>query len=123
MLLNCLAVGCGGFAGCILRYLLMALTPETSFPWVTIAINIVGSFVLAALITLALDGAIANERVSLMLRVGFCGGFTTLSTFSYEVLGFVSNGAWGIALGYSVATCVLCVLASFAGCMVVKPLG
>ncbi|MBO4351921.1 MAG: CrcB family protein, partial [Eggerthellaceae bacterium] len=47
MFLNCLAVGTGGFIGSILRYLITMLCPQSSFPWVTLAINVVGTFILA----------------------------------------------------------------------------
>ena len=56
-----------------------------------------------------------DGSLSLMLRVGLCGGFTTMSTFSLEVVGLASRGAWLGALGYAVLTCVLFVGASYAG--------
>ncbi len=115
MLLNCLVVGLGGFVGSILRYLVSALVPSASFPWATLAVNVVGSFVLAVVAGLALRGVVPNEHVSLMLRVGLCGGFTTMSTFSFEVVNLASRGSTASALAYALLTCVLCVIASFAG--------
>lgn len=115
MLLNCLAVGVGGFFGSVLRYLLSNALPNDAFPWTTLAINIVGSFVLALVVGLVLKGVMPDDQISLMLRVGFCGGFTTLSTFSTETLSLMTNGAYGAAIAYALATVVLCVLAAFAG--------
>lgn len=115
MLFNCLAVGVGGFFGSILRYLLSILTPNAPVPWATFGINVVGSFLLALLAGLALRGIMPDDHVSLMLRVGFCGGFTALSAFSLETAGMVSNGVWLGAAAYAVGTVLLCVLATFAG--------
>ena len=70
MLLNCLAVGAGGFIGSILRYLITATMPHTSFPWVTLAINVVGTFILATVAALVLRGVMTDGHVSLMIRVG-----------------------------------------------------
>ena len=120
MLLNCLAVGCGGFIGSVLRYLIGVLVPPASFPWATLAVNVAGSFALAAFATLVLRGAIPDGEMSLMLRVGLCGGFTTMSTFSLEVLDLASRGAWAGAAGYAFLTCVLCVGAAFVGGVVAR---
>ena len=123
VLLNCLAVGCGGFVGSVLRYLIGNAAPSSSFPLATLAINVVGSFVLAALAALVLRGAMADGQLSLLLRVGLCGGFTTMSTFSLEVVDLASRGAWVGAVAYAVLTCALCVAAAFAGGVIVSKVG
>ncbi len=120
MFLNCLAVGCGGFLGSVLRYLAGNAIPHDTFPWATLAINIIGSFALAVIAGYVLRGSITDGQLSLMLRVGLCGGFTTMSTFSLEVIDLASRGAWLGALGYALATVVLCVAASFAGGMIAR---
>ena len=120
MLLNCLAVGCGGFIGSVLRYLIGCVVPASSFPWATLAINVAGSFALAVIATLVLRGVLPDGSVSLMLRVGLCGGFTTFSTFSLEVADLASRGAVLGAVGYAALTCCLCVAAAFAGAWVAK---
>ena len=115
MFLNCLAVGCGGFVGSILRYLVGNAVPASSFPWATLAVNVVGSFALAAIAGFVLRGVVPDGELSLMLRVGLCGGFTTMSTFSLELVDLASRGAWLGAAGYAALTCVLCVAAAMAG--------
>lgn len=120
MILNCLAVGIGGFVGSVLRYLCSFLVTGTTFPWATFVINIVGSFVLAVIAGMVLRGAIPSEELSLMLRVGLCGGFTTFSTFSLETSNLASNGHVGLAALYAVGTCVLCVAAAFAGSWITR---
>ena len=115
MLLNCLAVGCGGFAGSVLRYLAGSVLPHDAFPWHTLAVNVVGSFVLALVSGLVLRGAPLDERLSLLLRVGICGGFTTMSTFSLEVVQLASSTSTLAAVGYAVLTGALCIGASALG--------
>lgn len=121
MLANCLVVGVGGFVGSVLRYLIGNAIPHDGFPWATLAINVVGSFALAAVAGLVLRGTIDDGSLSLMLRVGLCGGFTTMSTFSLEVVDLASRGAWIGALGYVAITCALCVAASCAGGLAARP--
>ena len=123
MFLKCLAVGCGGFIGSVLRYLIGTVTPPSSYPLATLAVNVVGSFALAVLAALVLRGAMSEGELSLLLRVGLCGGFTTMSTFSLEVVDLASRGAWLGAVGYAVLTCTLCVAAAFAGGAVVPKVG
>lgn len=115
MLFNCIAVGIGGFIGSTLRYLLGLAMPDTGFPVTTLCINIGGSFLLAFIAAQVSGGAITNERLSLLLRVGLCGGFTTFSTYSLETMHLVQDGRSGAALAYVLVTCCLCLCASFAG--------
>ena len=115
MLLNCLAVGCGGFVGSVLRYLAGSVVPHDAFPWHTLAVNVVGSFVLALIAGLVLRGAPLDERLSLLLRVGLCGGFTTMSTFSLEVVQLASTTSALAAVGYAALTGALCIGAAAFG--------
>ena len=115
MLLNCLAVGTGGFIGSVLRYLITAAAPHTSFPWVTLAINVFGTFILATVAALALRGVIVDGRLSLMIRIGLCGGFTMIGAFSLDTMDLINHGAYLGAAGYAALTCVLCVGAAYAG--------
>ncbi len=120
MFLNCLAVGCGGFVGSILRYLVGNAMPVSLFPWATLAVNVVGSFVLAVIAGLVLREVVPDGELSLMLSVGLCGGFTTMSTFSLELVDLTSRGALLGAVGYAIMTCALCVIAAMAGGMLAK---
>lgn len=115
VLINCLVVGAGGFVGSVLRYLCSLIPTELAFPFATLAINIVGSFLLAFVAEIVLKGSLDNEQLSLMLRVGLCGGFTTFSTFSFESMQLMQQGEVLFALSYIVLTCALCVGAAFLG--------
>ncbi|ASS93405.1 fluoride efflux transporter FluC [Peribacillus simplex] len=83
------AVGFGGAAGAILRYCVILTAGHTFFPFGTLLINIVGSFLLGMI-----NGYIALKKKSLVflaLGSGFCGGFTTMSTFSQEVVNLLQT--------------------------------
>ena len=83
--MECIMVGLGGAAGAILRYLigLLPVGTQGGFPWKTLAINIIGSFIIGVLTGLILKGSL-TPRAELLLKTGFCGGFTTFSTFMKE---------------------------------------
>ena len=104
-----LLVALGGAAGSVLRYwlgLLVARFTGPGFPWGTLLINIVGSFIIGWLANGARPDAVT---LRLLLMVGFCGGFTTFSSFSLQTLELLQQGAWLAAWGnmlFSVALCM-----------------
>ncbi len=116
MVINCLAVGFGGFIGSALRYLFSLVKFESlAFPITTLVTNVIGSFAImffAGMLSKTLPG---NERLLLFLRVGICGGFTTFSTFSAETLTLLENGNATFGICYAVASCIICVLAAWLG--------
>ena len=79
-------VGCGGFLGSILRYLLKewVQTVGGGFPLGTFVVNVLGSFLLGLLVSIMEYKYILTEDAGLFLKVGLLGGFTTMSTFSYD---------------------------------------
>ena len=85
-MLNCLAVGLGGFLGSVARYLLgMMLAREScAFPFGTLVINVSGAFLIGIIAALSLKNPNIDPRLVLMIKVGLCGGFTTFSTFMNE---------------------------------------
>lgn len=87
MMWNAFLVFIGSGIGGALRYLisrLFAATVATSFPLGTITVNIVGCFIIGLVNGLFSKGQIGDEHLRLMLTVGFCGGFTTFSSFINE---------------------------------------
>ena len=108
-MMNCLAVGLGGFAGAVLRYLIGLIpTGETMiFPVKTFCIVIGAITVLAAKLSVP-------PRMILFLKVGVCGGFTTFSTFALESSDLIRDGHMGIALCYVLLSVLVGVLAIFA---------
>jgi CrcB protein len=114
--MECIMVGLGGAAGAMLRYLigLLPVGTQGGFPWKTLAINILGSFIIGILTGLILKGALA-PRWELLLKTGFCGGFTTFSTFALESQGLIDKGAYGAVAFYMGISLVAGVFAVVAG--------
>jgi len=95
-----LFVALGSAIGGVGRYLVgLALPTAGGFPWATLCVNVVGSLVLGAV-----TGVLSAHGESAALRafavVGFCGGFTTFSTFSNESLRMIESSQWGILAVY-----------------------
>jgi len=107
----------GSALGGLLRYTLtrLTLTASNSFPWGTILVNVLGSFVIGYFGTLTFPGSRfeVSENTRLFVMVGLCGGFTTFSSFSLETFDLLRGGAWGRAL-INVALSVTLCLASVA---------
>ena len=81
----------------------------SEFPVGTLAVNILGSFILGLVMTLSLERGLIGPEVRILLGTGFCGGFTTMSTFSYETFALWQFGNPGGALaniGLTLATCL-----------------
>lgn len=91
-----LLVGLGGFAGSILRYALslwITAGVGSRLPFATFCVNILGSFVLGGIGALIVEGRGARlEEMRLLLGVGFCGGFTTFSTYALENDALLAEG-------------------------------
>lgn len=119
-----LMVGGGGFLGANLRYWLGGWIQSRAgsvFPFGTLAVNVSGSFVLGALLALAL-----RENWSpgwrLFLGVGVLGGYTTFSTFSQETVALVGDGSHRLALLYVLGNVVLGVLGAWLGIVAARSL-
>jgi fluoride exporter len=106
-----LLVAIGGLAGVLARYGLGTAVSTSNLPWMTVAINVAGSFILGAIIPW---GSHLSEPVRNGLAVGFCG-FTTFSTFSVEVFYDSHAGDAGFAILYLAASVVGGVLAAAIG--------
>jgi CrcB protein len=116
---TCLFVVAGGAIGTLARHLIsLAAAPfSQALPWGTIGINILGSFVIGffGTLTLAHGRYPVAENARLFVMVGFCGGFTTFSSFSLQTLDLMRNGALARAAINVVASVALCVAAVAAG--------
>lgn len=112
----CLIVGAGGAIGSMLRYLmsLISLDETVIFPVKTLAVNVLGAFLIGIIAALALKNADFDPKLTLLLKTGLCGGFTTFSTFALELYDLMSGGHWAMALGYVALSVILCIVAVFA---------
>lgn len=111
-------VGLGGFIGSILRFVTVRLVDgklNAIFPYGTLTVNIIGSFLLGIIYMLALRKVGLSENGRLFLGVGFCGGFTTFSAFALENFSLVQQKFFGTSLLYISISVVVSILALAAG--------
>jgi CrcB protein len=112
------AVSAGGFLGANARYLVGLGVSErfgAVFPWGTLLINVSGSYVLGFYLTLVTERFVGRSTTRLFLATGFLGAYTTFSTFSYETVQLMAEGASLSALAYVVASLLLGIAAAVAG--------
>jgi CrcB protein len=122
MLKNILLVGIGGFVGSIGRYLLsqfVELRIFTSFPLGTFAVNIIGCFIIGLLYGLTIRGA-ASPEIRFLLATGFCGGFTTFSTFSLESMTLLQDGQFWFVFLYMAGSLLAGLAAVWIGFLIIK---
>jgi fluoride exporter len=117
--MNYLLVALGGALGSACRYGLGSWLARASyaFPWATLLVNFLASLILGFLIGYSLkDGLSASLRVLFM--AGFCGGFSTFSTFSAETMYLIQDGKMGLALLYMGGSVLICLGAVYAGAVI-----
>jgi fluoride exporter len=125
MIKNILFVGLGGGAGSILRYLCQRWIYQVyphPFPWGTFAVNIAGCFIIGILFAIAEKTSVLTPEWRLLLTTGFCGGFTTFSTFAYENMMLLRNGDTTYFLLYTILSVIIGIVCVFAGIALVKVL-
>ena len=113
-----LYVAIGGAVGSVARYALTLFVQSRSsstFPTGTSLVNISGSILLGFLMRYGLESSSASPEVRLLLTTGFCGGYTTFSTFSYETARLLEDGEWARGGTYIVASVVLSLAGTFVG--------
>jgi CrcB protein len=113
-----LLVAAGGLVGSVARYWLAGWVQSangTTFPFGTLAVNVLGSFILGLVVTMSLERGLISADARILLGTGLCGGFTTMSTFSYETLALLQSGGTAAALANLGFTLVLCLTAVWAG--------
>ena len=112
---NIFLVALGGAIGSVCRYLISKLSVGT-FPWGTLTVNILGSLLIGLLTGLMLRDSVSPE-MKLLLVTGFCGGFTTFSTFANESFGMMKAGdvlQMALYVGVSVVIGILAVWGGMA---------
>lgn len=108
----------GGAVGTIARYLITLYVQSRAgpgFPVATLLINISGSVLLGFLMRYGLESAAASPEVRLLLTTGFCGGYTTFSTFSYETARLIEDGEWQRGGVYIAASVAISLIGTFVG--------
>ena len=109
-----IAVALGGALGALARYGISTWVFTISshkFPYATLAVNVLGSFLMGILFVLIIEKAALPAEMRSLLMIGFLGAFTTFSTFSLDALGLWQNDHLFMALIYILATVILCLIA------------
>lgn len=117
-----LLVFVGGGLGSVLRYAIGKYlnNAETGIPYGTFAANIIGSLLIGLILGLAAKNNALSQNHTLLLATGFCGGFTTFSSFAYENHVFLKSGDFTSFAIYTIASFVIGFLAVFLGMYLVK---
>ena len=115
-----LYVALGGALGSVLRYILSLVIPKSAgiaagFPWPTFVANVLGCLCIGIFSGLFLKCGTLSPNLKLFLVTGFCGGFTTFSTFANENLALLQSGKIGMFAAYALSSFVLGVAACAAG--------
>lgn len=113
-MIGCLIVAFGGAIGAVLRYLigLIPLSQKSGFPIKTFLINVIGCFIIGIIAALAEKNSL-NPKIVLFIKVGFCGGFTTFSSFALETQGLLEKGSVFIAILYIILSILVGIFAVF----------
>jgi CrcB protein len=119
---NLLLVFIGGGVGSSLRYILGKYlnSTQTGIPWGTFTANILGSLLIGIILGLAAKNDTLSQSQTLLLATGFCGGFTTFSTFAYENHVFLKAGDFTNFALYTIGSFIVGFLAVFLGMFLVK---
>ena len=117
-----LLVFVGGGFGSVLRFIIgkWLNNSESGIPYGTFAANVIGSLLIGIILGLAAKNETLSQSQTLFLATGFCGGFTTFSTFAYENHVFLKSGDFTSFALYTIASFVVGFLAVFFGMYLVK---
>ena len=113
-----LYVAVGGLVGSVARYLIagwIQVRTDSAFPTGTLVVNVLGSLILGFLLRYATGSNVLSAELRTGLTIGFCGAFTTMSTFGYESVTLLGDGEYGPAALYMTTTMLGTVLAVIAG--------
>ncbi|WP_165499088.1 fluoride efflux transporter CrcB [Gramella sp. KN1008] len=121
MFKNLILVFIGGGLGSSLRYVISKyLNASSLLPYGTFLVNIIGSLILGIILGWAIRSNALNNSTNMLLGVGFCGGFTTFSTFSFENYSLIKTGDYLSFSVYFFGSLVLGVLAVLIGILISK---
>ncbi|HRG91060.1 MAG TPA: fluoride efflux transporter CrcB [Chitinophagales bacterium] len=120
--MNYILVFVGGGSGSVVRYLLSRyfVHQPGAFPLSTFLSNTISSFILGALVAYMASKPTGNDNLRLFIATGFCGGFSTFSTFSYETFSLLNSGNYKTALLTIFGNLLICYIAIAAGFMLGK---
>jgi len=115
---NFVMVSLGAIAGANLRYILSRYAAKLLgpvFPYGTLIINLTGSFIVGWFMIWTTERVLVDPRWRLLVVVGFCGGFTTFSSYAFESMAYLEQGQWLLMTTNILANNLLCMAAAIAG--------
>lgn len=113
-----LAISLAAVLGANLRYILSRLAAREFgpiFPYGTLIINVLGSFIVGLFVIWTTERVLVDPRWRLLVVIGFCGSFTTFSSYAFETMSFFEQGQWGLMLVNVFGNNLLCLSAALAG--------
>ena len=118
-----IVIGLGGFIGAVLRYVISGYSYRllgSNFPWGTLIVNILGSFILGAFLFLAEERIIISPQMRNFIAIGIMGSLTTFSTFSYETYIFLQESLYRQAFYNIILNCFTTIFSVWMGISLVK---
>ncbi len=113
-----LAISVAAIVGANFRYFLSRLAAKEFgpvFPAGTLIINVLGSFIVGFFVIWTSERVLLDPRWRLLVVVGFCGSFTTFSSYAFETMAYFEQGQWGLMLANVLSNNLLCLGAALAG--------
>jgi len=117
------AIAAGGALGAVMRHGVNVGAAHVwgyDFPWGTLIVNILGSFIMGVLVSLFAHYGTPSQELRGFLTVGFLGALTTFSTFSLDTVTLFERGAYVAMASYSLVSVIVSILALFAGLLIVR---
>jgi len=122
---NYLWIAVGAVVGASARYFLSGLIARNfsaTFPYSTLFINVSGSLALGFFLVYSTDRVLLDPRWRLLVAVGFCGSYTTFSSYAFESFALIEQGQWLLAGVNALTSNVLCLAAVLAGAALARGL-
>ncbi len=117
--MNIIFIGLGGALGSIFRYFLSLFPIKGDFPLNTFLTNFLGAILIGIVVASSLKFNLPEE-LNMFFKTGFCGGFTTFSTFSLESFELLKSNQYGLMLLYMLLSFVFCLLGVWLGMKLIK---
>ena len=120
-----LAISVAAIVGANFRYLLSRLAAKelgSAFPYGTLFINIVGSFIVGFFLVWTTERVLVDPRWRLLVVIGFCGSFTTFSSYAFETMAYFEQGQWLLMAANILSNNILCLGAALAGMALARAL-
>ena len=120
-----LAISVAAVVGANLRYVMSRFAAREfgpAFPYGTLVINIIGSFIVGLFVIWTTERVLIDPRWRLLVVVGFCGSFTTFSSYAFESMALFEHGQWGLMLINIFSNNLLCLMGALAGMALARAL-